>query len=54
LDRLEPQLPDDTLDPLRRAWKTCESLFEQATQEATIAAQIKLASSVTIPGQQGF
>jgi hypothetical protein len=38
LDRLEPQLPDDVSDRLRRAWKTCESLFEQVAQEARIAA----------------
>jgi hypothetical protein len=35
LDRLEPQLPDDASDRLRRAW---ENLFEQVTQEARIAA----------------
>lgn len=38
LDRLEPQLPDDASDQLRRAWKTRENLFEQMTQEARIAA----------------
>jgi hypothetical protein len=38
LDRLEPQLPDDASDQLRRAWKACENLFEQVTQEARIAA----------------
>jgi hypothetical protein len=38
LDRLDPQLPDDASDQLRRAWKTCENLFEQVTQEARIAA----------------
>jgi hypothetical protein len=38
LDRLEPQLPDDAPDPLRRAWKACESAFEHSAQEARIAA----------------
>lgn len=38
LDRLEPQLPDDASDQLRRAWKNCETAFEHAVQEARIAA----------------
>ena len=38
LDRLEPQLPDDTSDQLRRAWMTCENLFEHVAQEARITA----------------
>ncbi len=38
LDRMEPQLPDDGPDPLRRAWKGCESAFEHSAQEARIAA----------------
>jgi hypothetical protein len=38
LDRLEPQLPDDASDRLRRAWKACENAFEHIVQEAHIAA----------------
>lgn len=38
LDRLEPQLPDDASDRLRRAWKACETAFERTVQEARIAA----------------
>jgi hypothetical protein len=38
LDRLEPDLPDDATDLLRRAWQACEKAFEQATSEARIAA----------------
>ena len=38
LDRLEPQLPDDAPDPLRRAWRACEIAFDHAVEEARIAA----------------
>jgi hypothetical protein len=38
LDRLEPQLPDDASDRLRRAWKACEHAFERTVQEARVAA----------------
>ena len=38
LDRLEPQLPDDASDRLRRAWKSCENAFERTVREARIAA----------------
>jgi hypothetical protein len=38
LDRLEPELPDDASDRLRRAWKACETAFEHTVQEARIAA----------------
>lgn len=38
LDRLEPHLPDDASDSLRRAWNACEKAFEQSTTEARIAA----------------
>jgi hypothetical protein len=38
LDRLEPQLPDDPSDLLRRAWNACEAAFERVIQEARIAA----------------
>jgi len=38
LDRLEPQLPDDASDALRRAWKACEDAFAHAVQEARIVA----------------
>jgi hypothetical protein len=38
VDRLEPQLPDDASDRLRRAWKACETAFERTVQEARISA----------------
>jgi hypothetical protein len=38
LDRLEPQLPDDASDRLRRAWQACEDAFEHLVREAQIAA----------------
>jgi hypothetical protein len=38
LDRLDPRLPRDTPDPLRRAWQDCEAAFERTVQETRIAA----------------
>ena len=38
LDRLEPILPDDASDPLRRAWLACEKAFDQAATAARISA----------------
>lgn len=38
LDRLEPTLPDEAPDPLRRAWLACEKAFDQAATDARISA----------------
>jgi len=38
LDRLDPMLPDDTDDRLRRSWRSCEKAFELVVAEAGMAA----------------
>ena len=38
LRRLDPSLPDDAPDPLRRAWQACERALDSAISEARMAA----------------
>jgi hypothetical protein len=38
LHRLDPTLPDQSPDPLRRAWRACEKALDSAITEARLAA----------------
>jgi hypothetical protein len=38
LNRLDPALPDDSTDPLRRAWQACERALDAAISDARMAA----------------
>jgi len=37
LDRLDPSLPEDTDDRLRRSWRACEKAFDLVLAEAGMA-----------------